>query len=134
MSKYLSKADILGANDKVFEDVEAWGGIVRVKSMTGAEKDAFEASLTIIRQNGNKMVQKPNLVNARAKLLSHCLVDEDGNLLFSDEDVIELGQKSVAEMDKVVDVAKRLNKMTTEDLKELGEGLKNGQPVASPTA
>ena len=134
MGKYFRKDDILKAPDVQYEDVEAWGGLVRVKSMSGAEKDAFEASLTTIRRGaGGKLTQQPNLVNVRAKLLVACLVDEDGERIVSDEDVVELGLKSASEMDKVVEVAKRLNAMTSDDLKDLADGLKNAQPVASPT-
>lgn len=43
----LSKSAILCANDLQTEDVEVpeWGGAVRVRSFTGRERDAFEASM-----------------------------------------------------------------------------------------
>lgn len=45
----LSKTDILCANDLQTEDVEVseWGGAVRVRSFTGRERDAFEASVNL---------------------------------------------------------------------------------------
>jgi len=43
----LSKTAILAANDLKSEDIEVpeWGGAVRVRSFTGRERDAFEASM-----------------------------------------------------------------------------------------
>ena len=43
----LSKTAILCANDLQTEDVDVpeWGGVVRVRSFTGRERDAFEASM-----------------------------------------------------------------------------------------
>lgn len=136
MSNYLGKDQILQANDEAFEDVPVpeWGGVVRVKRMTGAEKDAFEASLTIIQQQGGAVVQKPNMVNVRAKLAVRCIVDENGQPIFSDADISELGRKSGAALDRVVAAAKRLNRMTEADLQEMVQGLKNDPPAASPIA
>lgn len=136
MPKYLGKKEILSAADARYEDVDVpeWGGTVRVKAMSGRKKDAFEASVTTVRRNGNKVLQLPNLENVRAKLLARCLVDEDGALIFGEDDIAELGSKSSAALDRVVDVAKRLNRMTNGDIQELSEKLKNGQPAALPIA
>lgn len=136
MSNYLGKDQILQANDEAFEDVPVpeWGGVVRVKRLSAAEKDAFEASLTTIEQKGGSVVQRPNMVNVRAKLAVRCIVDESGKPIFSDADISELGRKSGAALDRVVAAAKRLNRMTEADLQELVQGLKNDQPAASPIA
>jgi hypothetical protein len=133
---YLSKAQILDADDSGFDDVPVpeWGGTVRIKRMTGAEKDTFEASMTIIQQQGNRIVQKPNFVNVRAKLAARCIVDPaTGELMFSDADVLDLGRKSGAALDRVVAAAKRLNRMNDADLQALTEGLKNAPPADSRT-
>lgn len=135
MDGYLSKAQILGADDSGFEDVRVpeWGGgIVRVASMSGLEKDAFEASLTTItQQRDGKVTQKMNLANVRAKLAARCMVDENGRRLFEDADVLELGRKSAAALDRVIVVAKRLNAIDDADLKALTESLKNDPPADS---
>jgi len=132
--KYLSKSAILNAQDIVFEDVPVpeWGGVVRVKALTAAEKDAFETSLISLRQVGNQMQQKTNLVNVRAKLAAKSIVDEEGARIFDDSEVMDLGRKSAAALDRVVDVAKKLSRVSEADLKELTEGLKNDQPAVSP--
>lgn len=136
MGKYLGKSEIMAANDAAYEDVPVpeWGGTVRIKRMSAAEKDAFEASLTIIQQTGNKVIQRPNLTNVRAKLAASCIVDESGAKIFDDGDIVDLGRKSGAALDRVVEAAKRLNRMTNTDLAAMTESLKNDPPVASPTA
>lgn len=136
MGKYLGKSDIMTADDAAYEDVPVpeWGGTVRIKRLSAAEKDSFEASLTIIQQAGNKIVQRPNLINVRAKLAAACIVDDSGAKIFEDGDIVDLGRKSGAALDRIVEAAKRLNRMTNTDLAAMTEGLKNDQPVASPTA
>ncbi len=133
---YLSKTEILGAKDAQCEDVAVpeWGGVVRVKSLSGREKDVFEASLTITQRKGDKLVQTPNMANVRAKLVAASVVDENNVPVFTSEDIAELGNKSAAALDRIVDVAKRLSRFSAADLKELEAGLKNDQPAALPTA
>lgn len=109
----LTKEQILTAEDLPFEDVSVpeWGGEVRVRTMTGAAKDAFEESVLL---NG-----KPNYGNFRAKLLSKTIVDDGGNLQFTEAEVEALGGKSSKAIDRVYKVAKRLNAISSEDQEEL---------------
>lgn len=135
MPNYLNKAAILAANDDAYEDVPVpeWGGIVRVRRLSAAEKDAFEASIVEIRQERGRVVERPNLVNMRAKLAARCIVNPDGSLVFDEADIPDLGRKSGAALDRVVASAKRLNRMTDADLQEMVQSLKNDPPVALPT-
>lgn len=114
---YLTRDQILQAQDLPAEDVEVpeWGGVVRVRALTGAERDAYEAS--VVRRKGNKMEYDPT--NMRAKLVAMCVVDEQGNRVFSDKDVELLGRKSAAALDRVFQVAQRLSGLRAEDLEEL---------------
>jgi hypothetical protein len=136
MTTYLTKAQILAADDSAFEDVPVpeWGGTVRVRRLSAAEKDAFEASLTTIQQKGGAVVQKPNMVNVRAKLAVRCIVDESGERIFDEGEIADLGRKSGAALDRVIAAAKRLNRMSEADLAEMVQDLKNDPPAASPTA
>ena len=99
---------ILAALDLAHEDVPVpeWGGTVRIKTMTGAARDAFEASLV---QEGGKR----DFTNLRARLLAHAIVGEDDQPVFSAADVDALGQKSAAALDRLYDVAQRLNGIGT---------------------
>lgn len=115
----LTRDDILSVDDKVWEDIEVpeWGGSVRVRGMSGTQRDDYEAS--IIQQNGND--RKVNLSNARAKLVARCLIDESGALLFSSDDVRALGRKSARALERVFDKARELSGMSEQDVENLAE-------------
>ncbi len=111
----LTREQILQANDLETRDVEAWGGIVRVRALTGTERDALEAS-TLQGKGKNKDI---NLSNFRAKLCARAIVDEQGKRLFNDEDIAALGRKSAGELAKVYDVAAELSGISEADVDEL---------------
>lgn len=117
MSKYLTRDAILKAQDLPVEEVEVseWGGVVRVRGLTGAERDAFEQSIVEQRGKNTRM----NLRNIRAKLVALTVVDENGNRIFSDEDAEALGKKSAAALDRIFAVAQRLSGLRPEDVEEL---------------
>ena len=105
----LGRDDILKADDRPIEEVEVpeWGGSVRVRGMSGEQRNEFEASMAIMR--GDKLV--PEVSNTLAKLVARCIVDEDGAPLFTQSDVYALGQKSAAALERVAEVAGRLSGM-----------------------
>lgn len=117
MSKMLTREAILQAQDLPYEDVEVpeWRGIVRVRGLTGAERDAFEQSIVEQRGKNTRM----NLRNIRAKLVALCCVDEQGNRIFTDDDVELLGKKSAAALNRIFEVAQRLSGLRPEDVEEL---------------
>jgi len=110
----LTRDQILAVKDRKTETVSVpeWGGSVLVTAMSGAARDAWEASL--ITRKGNKV--ETNLQNMRARLVAACVVDQSGALLFSDADIEALGQKSGAALERVCKVAQRLNGLTDGDL------------------
>lgn len=114
----LSAEQILGADDLPAEDVDVpeWGGIVRVRGLTGAERDKFEASF----MSGDKMDSAAGLAMYRARLAAACIVDDEGKKMFrSDAEVKRLGAKSARALSRVVDVASRLSGLTESDAEEL---------------
>lgn len=119
--KTLNRDDILKVPDLVAEPVHAWGGIVYVRGMTGTERDHFEGSV-VNQKNGQQTV---NMDDIRAKLCVVCICDENGNRLFTDDDVELLSKKSGKELNRIFGVAQRLSGITTEEVEKLGEGLKN---------
>lgn len=119
----LSRDAILGASDIQSEivDVPEWGGQVRVQGMSGTDRDAFEASL--IKGKGKNT--SVNYNNLRAKLLVRSIVDDAGERIFGEHDIAALGAKSSAALNRVYNVAQRLNGLSDEDVEELTEGLKD---------
>ena len=125
----LSRAEILGADDItiVEVDVPEWGGTVRVRALTGAERDQYEESLIRWRATkGQKVTATVALGNARAKLVSLAVVDETGERLFSDRDVAALGEKSAAALERVFDVAAKLSGLQPADVAELTQSFESG--------
>lgn len=116
----LSRDAILAVPDVKTEElyVPEWGGVVRVRGLSGKERDAYEMSITV----GRGRNQEINARNARAKLVVRCVVDADGNRLFGDADVAALGEKSAAALQRVFDCCRRLSGLSDEDLEEMTEG------------
>lgn len=104
----LTKDQILEANDLQNQPVQVpeWGGTVFVRSMTGADRDAFEASMVTINPDGSRV---PDMRNLRSKLVALTLVDEAGNRLFDVADIPRLALKSAAALERVFEAAQRLN-------------------------
>ncbi len=115
----LSREQILEADDRKYEVVECpeWGGDVRLRSITGTQRDAYEQSL--MQSNGAD--RKMNLRNARVKLIVLCAVDQGGHSLFSTEDLSALGRKNAAPIDRLFDVCRKLAGMSAEDVDKLTE-------------
>jgi hypothetical protein len=112
----LTRDQILNAQDLPTENVPVpeWGGDVMVRGLTGAERDAYEASM--VTQVGNQA--KMNMANMRAKLVAMCIVDDNGKRIFSQADAEALGKKSGAALQRVFEVAQKLSGLTTKDVEE----------------
>lgn len=113
----LSRDQILGADDTEFEivDVPEWGGKVRVKTLTANERDRYEQSL--IDQRGN--VTGPKLVGAQARLVALTVVDDDGQVQFTEKDVLALGDKTAQAVVRVFEVAARLSRLRQKDVEAM---------------
>lgn len=111
----LKREQILSADDLKRESVSVpeWGGEVLVRTMTGAERDAFEAAI------GGGKARQVNTANIRARLVALTVVDEAGARLFADGDMEALGRKSAAALDRCFSVAMRLNGLSAKDVEEL---------------
>jgi hypothetical protein len=128
----LSREQIIEAADRKTEDVDVpeWGGTVRVRALSGTERDAYEAGIVQLRGDGTKIV---NLKNLRGRLVSLSCVDENGARIFTDEDAIALGDKSAAALERVFDAARRLSGLSEDDVEELAEGF-GGAPSGGSTS
>lgn len=113
------RARILAADDRPKEEVfvPQWGLSVFVRTLSGAERDDWEAS--IVQQKGKATTY--DLRNVRARLVCKCIVDENGRRVFSDHEAEVLGEKSAAALDLLFTVAQRLNALTNADVEELGK-------------
>lgn len=124
----LNKNQILTAQDLKTVDVSVpeWGGEVRVKTLTGTERDQYEADSVKIKGNRREMTG-----NLRARLIAMCAVDENGQLMFTRADVMKLGQKSAPALERVFEAAANLNGMSEDDVEELAGNFDGTQNESS---
>ncbi len=124
-TKYLTRDKVNQASDILTEDVPVpeWGGIARVRGLTGTERDAYESSLVnVVRSKGRRggtTEVLPRMKDARARLVCLCLIDGEGLRLYTDDQVGELAAKSGKALDRVFAVASRLSGLSDEDMEEL---------------
>lgn len=113
----LTRDAILSADDLPSEivSVPEWGGNVRIRTMTGSERDTFEASLI---GSGGKDTSK-NLRDLRARFASLVIIGDDKERLFNEKDIKALGRKSASALDRVLSAGQRLNGLSNNDVEEL---------------
>jgi len=109
----LTAQDILSAEDKELKNVAVpeWGGDIYLRTLSGSERDAFEAET--FRQ-GN-----PNYRNLRARYLSLTITDENGKKLFDKNQIGSLGDKSASVLDRLFNISAKMNAVSDKDVKEL---------------
>jgi len=114
--RLLDRAAILDAEDMPHRDVRVpeWGGLVRVRSITTAERDSFE-QVTFDRA----LATPPQPRRPRARLVVLCAIDADGNPLFTEADEVRLEKKGGKAMDRVFAAAQALNFITVQDIEDL---------------
>ena len=96
--------------------VDGYGDFI-LKEMSGTDRDAWEQSMLKVDGNGNA---QPNMANRRAKLLSMCLVDENGVRMFvSANDIADLGKLPARVLSELEDVATAMNGLTDEAVEDL---------------
>ena len=124
-----SREVILAAEDRAIEFclVPEWPCDVYVKNLTGAERDAFEGSLLVKDGKGRRTVTYTDL---RAKLIARTVCDAEGNRLFTDKDITLLTLKSAAPLQRIFE-AQRLSGLSSDDVAELTDELKNDQSAGS---
>lgn len=105
----INKQDIFAVDDRPMQpvDVPEWGGGIFVRAMSGLERDTYEGGL--LERRGLPMREK--LKNTRAELVVLCVVDEDGNRLFSDEDIDPVSGKNAEVLTRIAMAASKLNKL-----------------------
>jgi len=116
---FLNKAQILEADDIIMKEIPIpeWGGKVNVAMMSAAQRDEFEKAMIVIKEDGTS---EQNRTNFRATLCAITMRNVNGNRMFnSPGEVIELGNKSAAALERVFVVSMKLNKIGEQDVEDL---------------
>lgn len=101
-------------------EIPALGGEVWVKGMTGTERDAFEQSC---RDPKGKLRG-----NVRARLVVATVQNDDGSMMFTENDIPFVGRLRVDILQPLFNKAQQLSGLSDADVKELGEG--SDEPAA----
>ena len=114
--KMLTKEEIQKAKDLPVRDVEVpeWGGIVRMQTLSGAERDSFAD--TVQQRKKGEVIELKGL---KVFLLSLAIVGENGERLFSEADLDELNAKSVKVLETLFEIATEMNGIGEEEEEEL---------------
>jgi hypothetical protein len=123
----LTAAEIHACDTRPLERVEVpeWGGHVFVRTMGGNERDEFDLSFV------DEDTGKRNLAGIRARVAVACVCDANGKRLFTNtQDLEKLSIANGAALDRVFEIAGRLNRLTEKDIKDL-VGNSSGAPSAT---
>lgn len=132
MSLLTSKDDIFARDARKYEVVKVPelgdDAEVRVRSLTGAEWEEYENSLSQqIRRRDGSLEFRVNRRNRRAKLVAMCVVDEQGQLVFDPKrDVIRLSGMNAGALDRIYEVAERLSGKDEQAIEEAEEDFDGG--------
>lgn len=105
----LSLSQIEAAQDRPRElvSVPEWGGDVWVGEMSAADASWYQTSLLSI--GGDGKVKEVSIEGADVRLAAVTIQNEDGTLMFGRKGVDALGKKSSKALDRICQVALRLN-------------------------
>ncbi len=111
---------------------------VLVRGWTARERDEFEQSLSDHKKKGVTV----NIRMIRVKAFIRSVVDESGQLAYSESDAHWLGSKSAAPLDRVFTVIQKLSGMSDNDVEDISknlesiraEGSTSGSPASSDAA
>lgn len=107
--------------------------VVFIREMTGRARDNYESSLYSVATGADgKPDIQANTRDHRTKLAAATLCDEKGNLLFTPQDIDVLSENiPIKYLEKIVEEARKINKMDEEDKEELVKNLEAGVSESS---
>lgn len=114
--KFLSRDEILQLADRRTEEVDVpeWGCSVRVRELSAADRDELEAMM--VKKVNSKII--PDTSNQRAKVVVLAVVDENGERLFSVQDVPAIAQKNGRAINRIYEAAVRLGLLQADAVEE----------------
>jgi len=104
---FLTEAEILAPRPLPYRDVDVpeWGGTVRIQGLSSAEGDKFLASLQ--RQNGQRVERDTSYYCA--KLLAVTLVNERGERIVTEGNILRLAEQANAVIMGLAEIAQELS-------------------------
>jgi hypothetical protein len=128
----LTREVILALDDLTREAVKIpeWNnGTVYVRTITGDERDWLDGGS--FDDQGKPLSAQVRLQNYRGRLVALATCRQDGSSIFHLNDAEALGKKSAKALDRIVDVAQRLNAITDDEVTALTKNSETA-PDAAP--
>ena len=133
---------IIAADDfeTIKHEVPEWGIVVWIKEMSSADRLEWQRGNIKLDDEGNWMVDdedtpvidyEKSARSMKESLLVRCLVDEQYERIFQDEDTSLLSKKNARIIDELYAIAADLNKLTEKDSEESEKNLQPSSSVAS---
>ncbi len=111
--RQLTREEIFAAEDLQTEEVPVpeWGEgcSVRVRAFSVAVRDAFFAPLQAAAAGDDQARVEAVRALSHTRLVAFSVVDADGNNVFTEADLADLGKKSPVVITRIAQVAERLN-------------------------
>ena len=127
----MSRADILGAQDIEYEDIDlsdipGWG-TVRIRDLNAAERDRLEAGLVREVKTKRGVRREVKFDNVRAAFCAAAICDENMQSIFFHEDVLALGTKSARALDRIFERVQVRNGLSDKDVDALVDDFDGAQ-------
>jgi hypothetical protein len=101
-------------------------GQIHVRSFSVVGREKYLDSVRTIRPRDGEMPEvKVFLEGAQSKLAAHTMCDEDGELLFTEDDIPALNELSATAMERVINVSGELNELDEKSARERVARAKN---------
>ena len=101
-------------------DIPEWGGKVFIRYITADEREEWESLDWVQTANGTLKYNKEHI---RARFLAFCLADENGDLLFSQDDIDVLSKQPAHIISGLYQIARQINVVGDDDILELAKNL-----------
>lgn len=128
----LSREKLLQRQELPMEKVEFENGdYIFVRAMTGYDRGLFEQSILKekLDNKGEFVGYDRSSENFRGKLAVLTICDESGNLILEPGDYDDFAKSiSIAQLEKIIEVAQRLNVITPKDKEDLTKNSSAGDP------
>jgi hypothetical protein len=96
-------------------DIPEWGGIVRVKALSGAERDAIEQK----QFDQGRRSTRVTVAGFRARLVVFGVIDEEGNRIFNESDLPAINEMDGSVIDRIATAVSELSGYTPAEVERL---------------
>lgn len=127
---FKSAAAILATDDRATLDVDVpeWGTTVRLRALSGEDRERFEAFVAQENKDGEETPA------VRATFLQLAIVDEAGDPLFTPAQIHALGRRNGYPITRLFAIGRTLSKMGADDAEEIYTELKKLRSGATSSA